>query len=102
PQTIRFSDKNTVAWTSAALVDVLRGDLIALRTGAGQFNNTVDTCLGNNVNVSSVADATNPAVNGGKYYLVRGAGASGFCNAGNSWKEGGPSEKPGAGGDRAA
>jgi len=102
PQTIRFNDKNTVAWTSSALVDVIRGDLIQLRTNVGQYNGTVDTCLGNNVTAASAADATTPAVNGGKYYLVRGAGASAFCNAGNSWKEGVLSEKPGAGGDRDA
>jgi hypothetical protein len=102
PQSIGFSNKTTVSWTSAALVDVIRGDLIQLRTNVGQFNGTVDTCLGNNVTVSSVADATVPAVNGGKYYLVRGAGASAYCNAGNSWKTGVAAEKPGVGGDRDA
>ena len=99
---IGFSNKTTVNWTTSQLVDVIRGDLNALRTGLGQFNNTVEACLGNNVTASSVADATTPAVGTGKYYLVRGAGASAFCNAGNSWKTGVLAEKPGAGGDRDA
>jgi hypothetical protein len=101
-QSIGFSNKTTVAWTSSALVDVIRGNLNTLRANGGQFNGTVDACLGNNVTVSSVADATVPALNGVNYYLVRGAGPSAFCNAGNSWKTGVAAEKPGVGGDRDA
>jgi hypothetical protein len=83
-------------------VDVIRGDLGALRTNNGQFNGTVEACLGNDVAVSSIADATTPAPTAGKYYLVRGAGPAPYCNAGHSWKTGAAAEKPGAGGDRDA
>jgi hypothetical protein len=54
------------------------------------------------VSVSTVTDATAPAPGGARYYLVRGAGPSPYCNATPSWKSGVAAEKPGAGGDRDA
>ena len=99
-QAIGFSGKTQVTWASAALVDVVRGDLGALRSSGGQFNGTVEACLRNDVSASSVTDATTPSPGAGKYYLVRGAGPSPFCNASHSWRTGAPAEKPGAGGDR--
>jgi hypothetical protein len=100
-QSIAFSSKTSLGWSTVGLVDVIRGSLDALRAAGGQFNATVQACLGNNVNVSSVADATTPAVGSANYYLVRGA-APAFCNAGNSWRTLSPAEKNGAGGDRDA
>jgi hypothetical protein len=99
-QQVGFAGKTQFSWTSAALVDVIRGDLGALRGSGGQFNGTVEACLGNDVSVSSVTDGTTPSAGAGKYYLVRGAGPSPYCNASHSWKTGAAAEKPGAGGDR--
>src|SRR6185436_4144001 len=101
-QAIGFASKIQFAWPAAEPVDVIRGDLGLLRSSGGQFNGTVEACLGNDVSVSSVMDAILPASGAGKYYLVRGAGPSPYCNATPSWKTGVAAEKPGAGGDRDA
>jgi hypothetical protein len=95
-QVVRFSNKTTVSWISAVQADTIRGDLNALRTGLGQFNGTVETCLANDVNVSTIVDATTPGVGLGKYYLVRETG--GGCVG--SWSTDSPKELSGAGGDR--
>ncbi len=87
-QAIAFASKAQLSWAFAAPVDVIRGDLAALRAGGGQFTGTVDACLVNDVTASSVNDATAPAAGAGKYYLVRGAGPTGFCNATASWGTG--------------
>jgi hypothetical protein len=99
-QAIGFATKTQVSWGALTQVDVIRGNLGVLRSGGGQFNGTVEACLGNDLSASSVSDATVPAPGAGKYYLVRGAGPSPYCIAGHSWRTGVPAEKPGAGGDR--
>jgi hypothetical protein len=101
-QTIGFASKTQLSWSTAELVDVIRGDLTALRTSGGQFNDTVEVCLANDVSTTLVTDATAPAAETAYYYLVRDAGPTAFCNAAPSWKTGVPAEKPGAGGDRDA
>jgi hypothetical protein len=101
-QTLGFASKTQLAWTTSERVDVVRGDLGALRSSAGQFNGTVDACLANDQTVSSITDATPPGAGSGKYYLVRPAGPTAYCNATPSWKTGAAAERPGAGGDRDA
>jgi hypothetical protein len=93
----------TVSWASSALVDAVRGDLIAVKSAAGNFAGTVQACLGNNVSASSLpVDSTNPGPGGALYFLVRPAITT-LCNeTGVSYKSGHPSELPGAGGDRDA
>jgi hypothetical protein len=93
----------TVSWATTALVDAIRGNLSALRAATGDYNGTVQACLGNNVSVSSLpVDATNPGAGGALYYLVRPAVTT-LCNeTGVSYKTGHPTELPGAGGDRDA
>ncbi|HEX4825310.1 MAG TPA: hypothetical protein VFV19_13470 [Candidatus Polarisedimenticolaceae bacterium] len=94
--------KTAVSWATTTPADAIRGDLIALRANGGNFNTTVLACIGNDVNVSSIADATNPGVAAAFYYLVRPSVAT-YCNqVALSWREGVPSELPGAGGDRDA
>jgi hypothetical protein len=94
-QAIGFASKTQLAWPAAEPADVIRGDLGLLRSSGGQFNGTVEACLGNDVSVSSLVDATLPASGAGKYYLVRGAGPSPYCNATPSWKTGVAAEKAG-------
>jgi hypothetical protein len=101
-QSIGFAGKTQLAWATAELVDVVRGDLGALRSSGGQFNGTVQACLADGQNVSSIHDATVPPPGAAEYYLVRGAGPSAYCNATPSWETGTAAEKPGAGGDRDA
>jgi hypothetical protein len=54
-------------------VDVLRGDLAALRTFGGNYTGTVSACLGNDVDVSVIADGSDPGSGGATYFLVRHA-----------------------------
>jgi hypothetical protein len=54
------------------------------------------------MSVSSVNDAIAPGAGAGKYYLVRPAGPSAYCNATPTWRTGVAAENPGAGGDRDA
>ena len=67
------------------MVDVDRGDLITLRSG-GTFTGSVDSCLADNANTNSIADATTPTTGGGLYYLVRAVGP--HCNEVGSWGTG--------------
>jgi hypothetical protein len=101
-QAVGFASKTQFSWPAAESVDVIRGDLGALRSSAGQFNGTVEACLANDMSVSSVNDAIAPGAGAGKYYLVRPAGPSAYCNATPTWRTGVAAENPGAGGDRDA
>jgi hypothetical protein len=69
----------TVNWPVTANVDLVRGNLIALRAASGNYTGTVSTCLGNNVNANAVVDGTNPGAGGATYFLVRPTVAP-FCN----------------------
>jgi hypothetical protein len=101
-QEVGFASKSELSWGAAELVDVIRGDLGALRSSAGQFAGTVETCAADDQTLSSLTDATVPGAGSGKYYLVRSAGPPPYCNATASWKTGAAAERPGAGGDRDA
>jgi hypothetical protein len=48
-------------WASTASVDLVRGNLAALRASGGNYTGTVSSCLANNVTASGVADGSNPA-----------------------------------------
>jgi hypothetical protein len=85
----------TVSWASSTQVDAIRGNLILLRSSAGNFTGTVLACLGNNVTGTSVpSDAVDPGAGNGFYYLVRPS-VSSFCNAVASYTTGNPKEVAG-------
>ncbi|HEX5042050.1 MAG TPA: hypothetical protein VFV75_04040 [Candidatus Polarisedimenticolaceae bacterium] len=87
-------------WDDTRLVDVLRGDLGALRASAGQFDGTVQTCLADDDWLFHLTDGVTPAAGTGFYYLVRLGGLAPACE--RSWGTGSPAERPGTGGDRDA
>jgi hypothetical protein len=72
-------DDAGVSWPATATVDVVRGNLVALRASGGNYTGTVSTCLANNVTATAVADGTSPGPGGATYYLVRATVAA-FCN----------------------
>ena len=84
------ASKTQVLLAGSGAVDVIRGDLGALRSSGGQFNGTVEACLGNDLSVSTVTDATAPGPGAAKYYLVRGRLP--LCNASHSWRTGAAAE----------
>jgi hypothetical protein len=77
-QTI-FVDDAGVSWPATATVDLIRGNLVALRASGGNYTGTVSTCLANNVTATAVADGSSPGLGGATYYLVRPTVAT-FCN----------------------
>jgi hypothetical protein len=77
-QTIRVDDAG-VSWPATATVDLIRGNLVALRASGGNYTGTVTTCLANNVTATAVADGSSPGPGGATYYLVRPTVAA-FCN----------------------
>jgi hypothetical protein len=77
-QTIRVDDAG-VSWPATATVDLIRGNLVALRASGGNYTGTVSTCLANNVTATAVADGSSPGLGGATYYLVRPTVAP-FCN----------------------
>jgi hypothetical protein len=101
-QSIGFTTRSRLAWTTPTLVDVLRGNLNALRSSDGQFNGTVIRCVANDVLTNSITDFGPPAAGNGFYFLVRSVGPSPFCDTERSWTTGTAAEAPGAGGDRDA
>jgi hypothetical protein len=87
----------TVSWATTALVDAIRGDLMLLKSSAGNFTGTVLQCMGDNQSVATLpSEANNPGVGGGFYYLVRPSVAS-LCNetAGISYSSGAAKEAAG-------
>jgi hypothetical protein len=96
-QTIRVS-KGTdptinLTWTTAALVDAIRGNLTTLRSNSGNFGLTVEACINNNTTVNSVADSTSVAAGAAKYYMIRIADP--LCNKQGTWSTGTAGEVPG-------
>jgi hypothetical protein len=68
---VRFrADKSTIEWATVQFVDVIRGNLDALRA-AGNFTSSVEACIANDQNVDSVAASASPT-GSNLYYLVRG------------------------------
>jgi hypothetical protein len=98
--TLRFLFKGFLTWEVPAPVDVLRGDLDALRASGGDFQGTVIACDANDRDFDYTRVADEPAPGSGFYYLAREAGPTYVC--GRSWGTGSPAELPGAGGDRDA
>jgi len=102
-KTLLFHDPGVLLWDvygSTAPVDVVRGDLGALRGSGGQFAGTVQTCLLSHARDYRVIDTAQPAAAQAFYYLVRAGDMSPDCA--RSWGTGVPQEAPGAGGDRDA
>jgi hypothetical protein len=77
-QTILVDDAG-VSWPTTATVDVVRGNLVALRSSGGNYTGTVSTCLANNVTATGIVDGSSPGPGGATYYLVRPTVAA-FCN----------------------
>jgi hypothetical protein len=92
-QSVKFSTKTTLSWPTSQSVDVLRGNLSQVRSGA-TFTGSVQACLLNNVATNSVTDASTPVVGGATYYLV-GSAARTYCNDVLSWSSGSPKERAG-------
>jgi hypothetical protein len=92
-QTISANGKTTttISWPNAELVDVIRGDLITLRTNK-TYTGSVSTCVGDNVLVNSVIDATAaPGAGAGYYWLLRPVNTG--CNRPSvSWGDGSPTQ----------
>jgi hypothetical protein len=81
---IVFADRETLAWAVGATVDVVRGDLDAVRQTAS-FVETAGACvIDDGLGVAQVVDADLPAPGAAWYYLARSADA---CNqqAGGSY-----------------
>jgi hypothetical protein len=100
PFTVRFENATRLRWGGAYLgVDVVRGNLAALRAGAGQFDGTVDTCVADGLWERTLDDAATPDAGEGFYYLLRRVGPTFLCHF-HSWGTGAVREVPGAGGSR--
>ncbi len=98
PALIAWNSKTLSSWPDTTRrVDVIRGDLDALRTDGGQFNGTVVACS-TGYFTNGFTDITVPAPGQALYYLIREAEA-GVCQIA-SWGTGSPQELPGAGGNR--
>ena len=68
-----------VNWAATTSLDLVRGNLAALRASGGNYTGTVSTCLANNVTANGVADGSNPGSGGATYFLARPTVAP-FCN----------------------
>ncbi len=100
PALIAWNSRTLFSWPDTTRrVDVIRGDLDALRTDGGQFNGTVVACS-TGYFTNGFTDITVPAPGQALYYLVREVQA-GVCQIA-SWGTGSPHELPGAGGNRDA
>ncbi len=101
PHTLRFDSKTLLSWGAVTGFDALRGDLDALRVSHGNFDNTVETCLGDDLDGGSLGDAVLPLPGKGLYYLLRQAQAAlPACGYYPSWSTGSSAEVPGTGGNR--
>jgi hypothetical protein len=100
PHVLRFDSRYALSWGSAARLDLLRGNLLALRASGGAFQGTVAACLANDVLETYHVDYEDPAPGAAFYYIAREVGASPLCA--RSWGTGVPQELPGAGGHRDA
>ena len=101
PHTVRFVNRDQLAWDARARVDVVRGDLAALRSAAGAFGGTVTGCVANDTVSDRVQEFGFPPPAPGTAVLPRPGGRIAATCA-RSWGTGAPAELPGAGGDRDA
>jgi hypothetical protein len=84
-------DKQTFSWDGEPVADrydVVKGDLIALRSSNGNFNASLLDCLENDSGDTSAPDGLDPGSGAGWYYLVR---AVADCKEG-SYDSGQPSQ----------
>jgi len=83
----------TISWALSQLTDIVRGNLTMLRSSAGNFTGTVQSCILDDTTTSSIADTSTLAAGGGVYFLARGGGA---CNlVGRTFSAGAPREAAG-------
>ena len=71
---------------------MVKGNLIALRSGGGDFANSITACLENDGTDEQAEDAETPATGEGFYYLVRGIGCEalvGTYDSGGAGQQGG-------------
>jgi hypothetical protein len=92
--------RDRLTWESPARVDVVEGDLDALRASQGQYQGTVLGCREDSALTTGASPEGLPPPGSGRYYLVRAEGLSPGCAG--SWGTRVPQELPGAGGDRDA
>src|SRR6185436_3001186 len=63
-----------LAWSPIATAtgyDIVRGALSSLAIHSGDFSQSVEFCLGDDLSTPSVVDPSNPAADAGYWYLVR-------------------------------
>jgi len=69
PETIEFASKNRIVWSTSQFIDMVRGDLMTLRT-QGIHSPAILSCVVNDVTTSSVTVGT-PSSGIGWYFVVR-------------------------------
>ena len=93
----------TVSWGTITSVDVIRGNLAALRAsqttvscgpsgcdGDGSFTGTVQACIANDQVIASIADNSPAAAPGASFYWLARPTATTYCNeVGISWSAAG-------------
>jgi hypothetical protein len=90
-----LADGDTLAWPpqpGAATYDVVKGDLVLLRSGAGDFAGSVSSCLMNDGTDTQVEDTETPSAGQGFYYLFRSIGCEalvGTYDSGGIGQQGG-------------
>jgi hypothetical protein len=98
PGSISWTSQARVEWDAPPVgysIDIIRGDLNALRASGGQFDGTVQTCIAESFPPENwFIDATVPEGERAFYYLVRQASTSPACTF-PSWGTGSPAEVAG-------
>jgi hypothetical protein len=90
-----LADRVTISWLpqpGAVAYDVVKGDLVALRSGAGDFAGSVSTCLMNDGTETQVEDTGTPPAGQGFYYVLRSIGCealAGTYDSGGIGQQGG-------------
>ncbi len=74
---------------AATGLDVVKGDLAALRGSAGDFTQATRGCLGNDVPGTSAQDGEDPAAEAGFWYVGRAVN----CGGAGSYDSGAPKQK---------
>ena len=67
-------DKTTISWDDTPGADryqLMRGDLVGLRTTGGAFGVSLTDCLADSATPIGTTDGQNPGAGFGFYYLVR-------------------------------
>ena len=87
------ADKSGMTWTATpggTAYDVVKGDLAALRTSAGDFGSSLAACVENDSPDPASSDGGAPGPSEGHYYLVRtfGCAQSGTFDEGEASQQG--------------